>query len=121
MSDISNINKIRVARGENKTINLTVTEKKIPVDITNHTITFTVKSGPTEAANLIQKTTALITEIDIVDPTIGRADIFLVPADTVSIVHGDYVYDIWIEPPSADRFQIVPVSKFLVRDRVTQL
>jgi len=121
MSDISNLNKITIGRAENRVENLTVRDSGIPVDITNHIITFTVKSNPKETANLIQKTSASISEIELVDPTIGRADIKLVPTDTVNIVHGDYVYDVWIEKPTGEQFQIVPVSKFLVRDRVTQL
>lgn len=112
---------ISIVKGENKTLELTVRDKDNNiVDITGHTLIFTVKLNTKETANLFQKTSGNPAEIDLVDPTNGRADIFIDPIDTSSssILPGEYVYDIWTITPSSDEFAIIKTSEFKITERV---
>jgi len=113
---------IEITNGEDKTINIAVEDESgVPVDITNGKLIFTVKDNTEESLIQIQKTTDTPGEIDFVDAANGLADLFLIPADTENIRHGDYAFDLWLEEVGGERRNIVPVSKFIILPRVTVL
>jgi hypothetical protein len=113
-------NQITLAQGESKNIELTVLDTDGgPLNITSHGITFTVKDDLDESAFRIQKSVG--SGITIVDAPNGRADITLIPGDTAPMQPDNYVYDVWVEPPTSEDFQAIPVSQFKVLPRVTVL
>jgi len=114
--------KITIAKGEDKTIELTVDDGDGGViDLTNGLVTFTVKYTTDSSTNLFQKTSATPSEITITSPTTGRADIYILPADTSGLDAATYVYDIWVTLASGKEYQVVNVSDFKVEDVVTVL
>ncbi len=113
---------VEITRAENKTLELTVRNKDdVIFNLTGHTLTFTVKSSSAEIANLILKTSASASEINLVDPVNGRADIILVPGDTVNIEPGDYEYDVWVTLNTGEDFTVIKLSSFKITARVTVL
>jgi len=115
-------NEVDIAQGENQTLQLTVVDSAGAVyDLTGATVTFTVKIKATESANLIQKDSNTITEVDITNPTGGIAQIFLLPVDTATTDPAEYVYDVWVEDSTGDQFQAVEATRFRILKRVTVL
>lgn len=86
--------------GDHRTFELTVqqfsnvTGELVAVDITGGTLAFSVKDSLSSVTVIIAKSSAVIGQIDIVDPVNGRADINLVLADTATLGCGDYIFDV---------------------------
>jgi len=125
-------NELSIVQGENKTVELTIAEFDnsdppllIPIDLTGGTVTLTVRLKAREPTVLIQKTSATPAEITILNQITdkGRADIFFVPGDTtaVAIKPGQFVYDIWFEDSTGERFAAISISRFDILQRVTIL
>lgn len=133
--DVSNITKssnaISIFKGETKDIELPVTRATkqpdgsfadLVVDLTSAKITFTMKKTAEDSRPLIKKTTDDPTEIEVVgDPVDGEALIHLVPADTLNMEPGDYLFDIWIELSPTEHFPLVENAKFELKQPVTRL
>lgn len=95
-------NKITVQRGTTYAIGITYKQDGIVQDITGATILFTVKtveydSNPTDATAIIEKNVTVHT-----DPTHGKSEILLEPADTRELAPNTYYYSIKIDLESDD-------------------
>jgi hypothetical protein len=88
---------ISVYRGSTKTLVLTVRDQAgTAVNLTGAAIFFTVKNDADETLPVISKSTAVVTQIAITNPTLGVAQIYLVPSDTQNLDTRQYEYDIWV-------------------------
>jgi len=106
-----------VIRGDSHTINLTVTGPTGPVDLTGSTVFFTVNASNNPLNDddaVIEKTVTTHS-----DPTAGETIIALDPADTASVVIGDYFYDIQIKDPSGN-ISSLPKDKFQLVSDITR-
>ncbi len=90
-------NEITVFQGNDRTLRITVTETNAAAfNLTGAVIYFEVKVLDTDTAKVIELSSAVAAEILVVAPATGGIfDIFLIPADTSSLL-GEYVYDITI-------------------------
>lgn len=113
---------IELFKGQSKTFLLSVKEEpaNTPADLTGATVYFTVKRRVGDATAIIAKTSATVTEIEILVPeTDGKAKIFLSPSDTNAMSPGNYVYDVWVELVSGKRYPVIEPSAFVLKDSVT--
>ena len=114
---------IRIFSGDN--LKLTVTVKDATetlVDLTGATIHFHVRPDATTAA-VITKSSAIATEINILaqtGATLGQFELFLLPADTVSIDTVQYIYGFTIVF-SDGTVRTVAQGDFVVTKRVVDL
>lgn len=113
--------RIEVARGEDRTLQLTIKDDAgAVVDITGSTVTFTVRRRPQDPI-LFSKSSATPSEVTLVDPTNGRADIFILDTDTGPLAVSDYKYDVFLQQADGTRTQVIDVSIFRVSSRITVL
>ncbi len=113
---------IEVFKGQSKTWLLSVKEDPGggPADLTGAKLYFTVRKTLDAVAAVIEKTSDVITEIEILAPEIdGQARVFLSPSDTNNLTIGDYVYDMWLELASGRRYPIIDPSPFIIKQPVT--
>jgi len=91
---------LELDKGDDYTIELHVTNKDTgaDIDITDAEIRFSVKTDEDAAAYTFQKKNAAATgsdsEIKEIDGSGGRADIYILSADTLSLVKERYKYDV---------------------------
>lgn len=109
---------ITVKRGETKTINLHIKENGADKNITDYTISFTVKVNSkdfddSDSVAVIKKDITTHT-----DPTAGKTAIVLDENDT-KLPPRTYVYDIKIKSPSGDWVKYKALDNFLVEGVVT--
>jgi hypothetical protein len=111
---------IEVYRNQDKRFLLAVRDaSRDPVDLTGARITLTVRTT-TNGTSLIVKSSTVVGEIDIaVPPTDGLADIFFVPADTVGLTAGSYVYDVWVVLADGTQQPVINPSPFNLLDPIT--
>lgn len=115
-------NSVRVIRGTSKTLQLSVVdERNKPVNLTGATVVMTVKNQVDDLRNVFQKTSAFSSQVLIIDPFGGLANIFLQPADTQFLDIRQYVFDVWVIFPSNQRFAVVPPTIFDLQAGVTLL
>ncbi len=115
-------NSLSVIRGASKTYQLTVTDENgASINLTGATVYFTVKKTIQDTEPLIQKKSTDITQINIVSPRAGIAQIFLKPADTATRDVGDYVFDVWVVLTTGKRYPVVPPTTFEIVSGVTVL
>lgn len=113
------VNTIIMYVRDDRTLSVSVnTDTGSPVDLTDAKMWFTVKQrflDPDDKA-LIQKRTANAggsdSQIKIVTPATGKAEIYIVPADTQSMNPGTYVYDIQVTLANGKTYTIT-------RDKIT--
>jgi len=118
----ANRQNLEISRGDAVTYCLEVEDDdQVDVDITGSTIWFTVKedADDTDAAALIQLSSADIAEIDIYSPTIGRARIYVKNAHTQNIAIGRHIYDVQIKTAAGDPYTVV-LGAFTVLADVTR-
>ena len=121
MSLIDPKNTVEVTQGASRTLVVTVVDSNgSAVDLTGGSVYLTVRDSLDAEHARIVKTSADPTQVAIPEPRNGTARIYIVPSDTVSMDHGDYVYDIWVETAAGDRVPVVPVSVFRVVRGVTR-
>jgi len=85
---------VEMYRGDNKTLEITVTDAEgIPINLTGADILFSVKKLKTDTVNIFQKSSDVLEEIDISDPTGGVFDVYIVPVDTQELDVRRYVAD----------------------------
>jgi len=100
---------ISIYKGDNATLVVTVTESNTWVNITGFTFKFTVKYDPTEPdANAeFTKSTDLASEISLTTPAQGELEIYIDPANTISMMADRYCYDVEMTTDGGDVYTIV--------------
>jgi len=95
--------RIQMFLRDDRTLSLTVNNQdNTPVDLTGSKVYFTLKerTSDSDAAALIKKRNTAAgggdTEIKIIDASGGKAEIYIVPADTDGMNPGNYVWDVQI-------------------------
>jgi len=95
--------RIQMYLRDDRTLSLVVNDHNdAPVDLTGASITFTVKSkmsDPDTQAVFQKKNTAAgggDSEIKVLDPAGGSAEVYIVPADTDTTNPGNYMWDVQI-------------------------
>lgn len=82
------VNEITLYRGNNRTIELTITDKntELPYDLTNCTIVMYVKKNidDSDTDSIISKSTTTSIEAIITDPEEGIVEFYIVPNDTIN-------------------------------------
>ena len=115
-------NAIQVIRGTSKTLDLRVVDSHgKPVNLTGAAIILTVKNTVEDTRNIFQKTTANPSQVDVIDPYGGRAQIFITPDDTANRDIKQYVFDVWVILVTGARYAVVPPSIFDLQAGVTVL
>jgi hypothetical protein len=113
-------NAITIYRGQSKTLGVTiVTTDNKPVDITGGTIIMTVKESVDAAVPLIRKTSDVSTQVVVVSPREGKAQIFLVPADTQHLTIKQYIFDVWLLTADDKQYPVILPSVFDLKPGVT--
>lgn len=92
-----------------------------PLNLTDCTIYFTARRLIQDAAPAIFKSSTDAAQIEKTQPTYGICEIHLGPADTRSLLEGDYVFDVWVKLPSGKPYPVVEVSTLTVKWAVTRL
>jgi hypothetical protein len=95
--------RIQMYLRDDRTLSLVVNDHNDdPVDLTGAKITFTVKSkmGDPDDQSIFQKKDAAAgggdTEIKILDAPGGSAEVYIVPADTLNVSPGNYMWDVQV-------------------------
>lgn len=111
--------------GSSKTLRVTVyDDDSALLDLTGSTVYFTVRQSIGAATTEITKTSATVSEIEILTQsgtTLGQADIKLVPGDTSALTIGLHFYDVWIELAGGERHVVIPPSDFRILQPITVL
>jgi len=112
---------LQLVRGASKTLELTVLDEAGDAfDLSGCTLWFTVKKAAADQQPVVQKKSDDVAEIQIVDAREGRADIYLLPADTFSLPAREYVFDVWVVS-GADRYIVVGPAALELQDSVTRI
>lgn len=116
-------NQIEIYRGASKTYELEVLDAdNHPVDLTSARIVLSVKCDLADPSPRIQKDSDVgATQIDITEPTLGKAEIKFVPSDTQTMDVGEYTFDVWVVLASGTRGPVILPSPFRVLAGVTVL
>lgn len=115
-------NTVEVYRGSSATISLSVVDTNgAVVDLTGATVVMTVKERLESPRNIFQKSSADAAEILITSARGGLAEIYILPADTLSRDIKQYVFDVWVILPSGKRIVVVEPSTFDIQPAVTVL
>ena len=117
------VQELNIVRGVSKTLRLTVVDEDgDAVDLTDAVVYFSVKILLSDAEAVIEKTSETPADITILaqsGDTLGKADIFLVPSDTLSLSAEKHYYDVWVELVTGARYCVVSPSAFWIRRGVT--
>ena len=117
-----------VVRGDDKEIEFTIfnpalgTIDDLParIDLDGATVHFWARRNEVEPESII-KTSTLVTEIEIYDQTgstVGQGKVFLVPADTLSLEAGVYIFEIRVVDSLGKVQSAIRDAFFLARERV---
>lgn len=113
------VNKITMFIRDDRTLSVSVnTDDGTPVDLTGAKLWFTVKerSSDTDLQALISKKNLEAggsdTQIKVISASTGKAEIYIVPADTLSVNPGTYLYDIQVTLANTKTYTIT-------RDKIT--
>ena len=60
-------------------------------------------------------------EVELTDPTEGKAEIKFSPSDTTTMTVGEYLFDVWVVLASGARSPVILPSPFFVKTGVTVL
>lgn len=98
------MNDLQIYRGDDKTWQVQFKDAlEVAIDITGWSVYFTVKEKDSDT-DINAKITKTITSH--VDPTGGKTDIILVPADTQSL-KGNFYYDIRVKKDSGEKITVL--------------
>ena len=115
-------NAVQIIRGTSKTLVVTTTDSKgKPIDLTGARVIMTVKGRVEDTQNVFQKTTDVLTQVEVTDPKAGIAQIYISPSDTQTQEIKTYVFDVWVVLTSGKRYAAVPPSLFDIQPGVTIL
>jgi len=119
-------NKITMFIRDDRTLSVVVNlDTGTPVNLTGAKIWFTVKSRSTDtdaSALILKKNVAAggdNSQIKITVGAEGKAEIYIVPADTTALNPGTYLYDIQITLASGKTYTVVR-DKFTLKEDVTK-
>jgi hypothetical protein len=114
---------LEIVRGTTRTLRLEVTDADgVPYDITGARVVMSVKYDVLDPLPLIQKWTDDPLQAALIQPKVGVAEIYILPADTQNLDSNvDYLFDVWLITLSGERFVVVPPSLFRVKDTVTRI
>jgi hypothetical protein len=94
----------------------------VAYDITGARVVMSVKQDVVDPLPLIQKESGDPAQAALVQPKVGVAEIYLLPADTQNLDSTvDYLFDVWLITLSGERFVVIPPSLFRVKDTVTRI
>lgn len=114
-------NALTVLRGESKTLQLTVKNTdSSPKNLSGGRVVFTVKRYITDVTPIFQKTSDSAPQVTLTQPTAGIAEIYLVPADTKSLMPMEYVFDVWLIL-AGKQYPVILPSIFDLQPGVTAL
>lgn len=116
-------NALKIIRGTSKTYELRVqTELGYPVNLTGSRVIFSVKECPCDEHCLIQKDSARgATQVAIISPKGGIAQIYLDPVDTQTMSVGEYVFDAWVVLATGKRYAVIPPTTLEIEAGVTHI
>lgn len=116
------VNTLTIIRGTSKTLELTITDSAgAIVDITGCTVIFTIKDDLYNQLPLVQKMSTNPLEVEITEPRLGKALIYLTPADTHDLDPVVYVYDVWLVLTNTKRYAVIQPTDFVLKPGVTIL
>lgn len=116
-------NEISMLIGQDKTLQLAVSNGAgSPINLTGAVVHWRMKVATSDASALISKSSDTPAEAVVTDALKGRAEIFLVPADTASLAAGTYVYDSWVVlGGSGEQHPVIGPSPLILKPAVTVL
>ena len=115
-------NSLTIIRGTTKKLQMAVTQPDgTPFDLTGGRVIMTVKTALSDDLPTIQKRSNIPAEAAITVPRKGIAEFYFVPADTQGIPPCTLVFDVWLITATAERYNVVPRSSFVVQPGVTYL
>lgn len=113
---------ITMTRGASELVDVTVSKSDgNPQDLTGATLYFTVRIRESDEFPVIQKISTDSNQIEIPNPTDGKAKVYLRSSDTAGLRPRRYVYDIWVVLPDGNRYVVVPTNVFEIKGGVTVL
>jgi hypothetical protein len=116
-------NRIELFRGDTYDAEITVYDEDDNAEnITGSSIIFTLRESVEEGVTLQKKNTAAgggSDEIEDYDLNNGKFRLHILPADTVSLEPGEYVYDIEVTT-STGRVYTIVIDRFFVKSDVTR-
>jgi hypothetical protein len=126
MGTLSN-NEIVMAQTTDRTIRITATKNGAPLDLTNARGVFVVKRqlDDSDAEALLTKKTVTLAggsdeQFKVTDAAGGKAEIYIVPADTASIEPGMYTYGIKVMVTGGKQFDLVKNASFCLEPSAVQ-
>jgi hypothetical protein len=128
MSDLYGSLSIQILKGSSRTLRLQVLDQEgnaVNLSAPAATVYFTVRKREGDAdPAIISKVSSTPSQITILTPQVdadkkGKADIFLVPADTANLTPDQYRYDVWVVQGVTAHYVVIPPSGFEVRPSVT--
>lgn len=116
-------NVLEMPRGASRTLELSVKDDNGDiVKINGARVVMSVRHKSLDEFPLIVKDSNDATESVITDANAGTAEIYLKPVDTFSLdTDMEYLYDVWVILSSGDRHQVIPPSKFVVKESVSSI
>lgn len=92
-----------------------------PVDLTGSTAYFSVRLKKDSPDLLLSKTSASLTEIEILSPaTNGSLVVYFSSGDTISMAPRQYVFDMWIKSATGAPRPVIRSGEFIVDYAITR-
>lgn len=111
---------IAVFRGESIDLDVTVLDANgAAQDLTGTQLVFTLRDNIGDTDLVLQKTSALSAEIEILSAVDGTARIHVLASETEALAEGARVYDLWIVFDATTRQLIAGPAAFTIRRAVT--
>jgi hypothetical protein len=132
----SNENAISIVCGENRTLEIVVTDPEQPIDedpradLTSASVYMMVRHRLGDSATVIVKRNQAAggsdAEVLVLTPQagaqLGKLRVFLVPADTAQLsADTSYVYDVWVILATGKRYAVIRHSTLRIEPRVSVL
>ena len=120
--DLMQIQNLSLPRGDSRTYRLTITDEEDNIyNLTGATVYFTVKEANSQADSVavIQLSSASITEIDIDEPTNGKAYIYVKNIHTQDMEIKSFIYDCQVLLPTND-VNTVLSGRFTITEDVSR-
>lgn len=127
-------NLVSLVRGEDRTIELVVTDSTIAnadqrVDLTFASVWMTVRARSDSGTPLILKrnqaaggaSSQILVLLPQDSSNLGHVQIYLVPDDTARLKPGVYVYDIWTETAGGKRYAVISRSTLRIEPNISIL
>ena len=117
-------NQINLVRGTSKVVIVTVlNEDGTPLNLSGGKAWLCVASQPS-CPLIVDKRTGLAggsdSQAKITDEDNGVVKFYLTPEDTANLTVGRYQYDVWVETAGGHRYQVIPISAFILSHSITR-